>query len=160
MLLEVGHIGRAHGLTGEVVVELVSNVEDRVAAGRELLTEEGRTLRVRSSSLLPGRAGTANQFWLVSFVGVEDRDAAEQLRGCVLRGERGQRPDGLWVDELIGSTVHDSAGEPRGRVVSVEANPASDLLVLDSGALVPLRFVVSSQGGDVVVEAPEGLFDL
>jgi len=34
------------------------------------------------------------------------------------------------------------------------------LLVLDGGALVPMVFVVSSESGVVVVDPPEGLFDL
>ena len=43
---------------------------------------------------------------------------------------------------------------------TVEVNPASDLLVLDGGALVPLRFVVSTDDGVVTVDPPDGLFDL
>jgi hypothetical protein len=42
----------------------------------------------------------------------------------------------------------------------MENNPASDLLVLESGALVPLRFVVDVVAGvRVLVDVPEGLFD-
>jgi 16S rRNA processing protein RimM len=44
--------------------------------------------------------------------------------------------------------------------VSVLANPAADLLELESGALVPSNFVVSNADGVIVVDAPEGLFDL
>ena len=47
----------------------------------------------------------------------------------------------IWIDQLFGAEVVDAAGVVRGAVVEVEANPASDLLVLDSGALVPLTFV-------------------
>ncbi len=48
-----------------------------------------------------------------------------------------------------------------GTVESVEANPASDLLVLDGGALIPLRFVVEHEPGvRVTVEVPDGLLDL
>ena len=48
-----------------------------------------------------------------------------------------------------------------GTVVSVEANPASDLLVLDGGALIPLRFVVGNEPGvRVTVDVPDGLLDL
>ena len=44
---------------------------------------------------------------------------------------------------------------------SVEANPASDLLVLAGGPLIPLRFVVSTEPGvRVVVDIPDGLLDL
>jgi 16S rRNA processing protein RimM len=42
----------------------------------------------------------------------------------------------------------------------VQANPASDLLVLDTGALVPVRFVVERLVDALVVDAPQGLFDL
>ena len=44
--------------------------------------------------------------------------------------------------------------------MGVEANPASDLLVLDSGALVPLTFVTSVDPNvRVDVDVPEGLFE-
>ena len=44
---------------------------------------------------------------------------------------------------------------------AVEANPASDLLVLESGGLIPLRFVTESDAaaGTLVVDIPEGLLD-
>jgi 16S rRNA processing protein RimM len=65
----------------------------------------------------------------------------------------------LYVHELIGCTVVDQGGTARGTVTSVEANPASDLLVLDSGALVPARFVTECRDRTVRVEVPEGLFE-
>jgi 16S rRNA processing protein RimM len=44
--------------------------------------------------------------------------------------------------------------------VDVEANPASDLMVLDSGALVPLTFVVAVEANRrVEIDPPEGLFE-
>ena len=46
----------------------------------------------------------------------------------------------------------------RGTVTAVEANPASDLLVVDGSHLVPVRFVVSHSPGRVVVDVPEGIF--
>jgi len=45
-------------------------------------------------------------------------------------------------------------------VTAIEANPASDLLVLDGGGLVPMVFVVESQPGRVVIDPPDGLLDL
>jgi 16S rRNA processing protein RimM len=45
-------------------------------------------------------------------------------------------------------------------VVDVESNPASDILVLDSGALVPLTFVTSVEANvRIDVDVPEGLFE-
>jgi 16S rRNA processing protein RimM len=77
----------------------------------------------------------------------------------VLRAEGIDDPDALWVHELIGAVVVESDGTERGRVVSIEANPAADLLVLDDGHLVPIGFVVATGGGRVVVDPPAGLFD-
>ena len=64
------------------------------------------------------------------------------------------------MHELIGSPVVDTAGNALGRVVGVEANPAHDLLVLDTDALVPMVFVVERTRRRVVVDPPDGLFEL
>jgi 16S rRNA processing protein RimM len=152
--LEVGRIGRAHGLRGEVVVTPVSNIADRFATGATLWVD-GEAMVIVSSRPNQHR-------FVVRFDGVEDRNGAEALRGKVVEAEpRADAPDGeLWVHELIGSEVRDRAGAELGRVVSVEANPAHDLLVLDDGALVPMVFVVSAESGVVVIDPPDGLFDL
>jgi 16S rRNA processing protein RimM len=97
--------------------------------------------------------------WIVAFEGIPDRNTAETFRGLVLRAEPLDDPDALWVHELVGARVEEQDGTERGTVTAVEANPASDLLVLDTGALVPLRFVVSHEAGRVVIDAPAGLFD-
>ena len=161
-LLEVGHVTRAHGLRGEVVVRLVSNVAERMSPGSALWCK-GSPVIVEKSRPLPGKRDgqeDASGFWLVSFAGVLTREAAEQLAGAELRAEAREEDGGLWVHELIGSEVWSVSGERHGRVTAVQANPASDLLVLEDGALVPLRFVVDAKEGRVTVDAPEGLFEL
>ena len=155
-LLEVGRIDRAHGVRGEVVVSLVTNRTERLQPGAELRAD-GASLVVRSARAFGDR-------WLVAFEGCEDRDAAERLRSTVLLAAPLEGTGELWVHELIGAEVVCSEGLARGKVVAVQANPASDLLVLDSEALVPVTFVVSLSGaGDgpsrIVVDAPEGIFE-
>ena len=142
---------KAHGIRGEVIVDLVTNHPERVDPGTMLETDRG-PLKVLHSSLHQGR-------YIVAFDGILDRNQAEQLRGEILRAEPLDAGDELWIHELIGSAVVDTAGRPLGTVQSVEANPASDLLVLDGGGLVPLRFVVDRQAGKVTVDPPEGLLD-
>ena len=66
----------------------------------------------------------------------------------------------LWVHKLIGAQVVEIDGTDRGTVVSVIANPASDLLELEDGHLVPLTFVTDFDSNIVHVDAPDGLFDL
>jgi len=152
-LLEVGRIAKAHGLNGEVNVVLTTNRTERLDPGSVLRTDRG-DLKVASSRPHGDR-------WLVRFSGHDGRTAAEALRGVVLRSEPLDDPDELWVHELIGSRVISADGVERGTVSSVQDNPAADLLVLDSGALVPIVFVVDGPTDGVIhVEVPDGLFDL
>ena len=152
--LEVGRVGRAHGLRGEVHVVAVTNRPERFAAGSRLYVGE-RALVV--SSARPSGSG-----WVVRFAGVDGREAAEALRGLTVHGDAaGDAPEGeLWVHEVIGAEVRDRAGARIGVVDAVQANPAHDLLVLDTGALVPMVFVVEHEPGVVVVDLPDGLLDL
>jgi 16S rRNA processing protein RimM len=135
-----------------VAVEAVTNrPERRFLAGAVLQSEKGRF------EVIAGRPHQGR--WLVAFKGVDDRNAAEALRGLVLRAAPIQEEGALWAHELIGAAVVDTAGTSYGTVESVEANPASDLLVLAGERLVPLTFVVAHEPGRVVIDPPAGLFD-
>ena len=58
--------------------------------------------------------------------------------------------------------MRDATGAELGLVASVEANPASDLLVLESGGLIPVRFVTGhdADARTVDVDIPDGLLEL
>jgi 16S rRNA processing protein RimM len=161
-LLEVGRVARPHGLLGEVVVALVTNRTERLSPGTELTCRLAdapggpapltRILKVRSSRAFQGRH-------LVVFEGVHTREAADELREALLLAPAIADPDALFVHDLVGSQVVEVDGTLRGQVVAVQANPASDLLVMEDGNLVPLRFVVGWEDGRLVVDVPAGLFD-
>lgn len=143
---------KPHGLTGEVVVELWTDMTERLAVGFVLGTDAGE-LRVERARPHQGRH-------LVRFEGVADREHAEDLRGVVLHAEPMEVEGTMWVHELVGADAVTSDGRALGTVVAVEANPASDLLVLEGGGLVPLRFVTSFEPGvRVTVDIPDGLVD-
>jgi len=151
-LLEIGRIGRPHGLRGDVTVSLMSNRPERLSPGSRLHTDLG-PLTVASARPHASR-------YVVAFHGVGSREQAEPLRGLVLRAAPLDDPDELWAHELIGAEAFDQAGARRGEVVAVLANPASDLLELDSGALVPARFVTAlTPRVRVDVDVPVGLFE-
>jgi 16S rRNA processing protein RimM len=152
-LLQIGHVVRPHGLKGEVIVSLSTNREERLDPGSVLTTRNRRELRVLRASAHKGRH-------IVAFEGVTDVNAAEELRGTGLFAAPLEDPSELWVHKLIGSRVEDGEGRLLGIVQAVEANPASDLLVLEDGGLVPLRFVVGHDPGvSVTVDVPDGLLD-
>jgi len=149
----VGRIAKAFGIRGEVIVDALSNRPGRFAAGAVLLAG--------STELVVTRAHLHGQRWIVAFSGVGTRREAEELRGQVLKAEAQPTKRGeLWVHEMVGSSVFDAAGARLGEVTAVEANPASDLLVLDSGGLIPLTFVLESAAGRIVVDPPPGLLEL
>jgi 16S rRNA processing protein RimM len=153
-LLEIGQVVRPHGLSGEVVVSLVTNRLERLEPGSLLVaTATGRefTLEVLSSRPHQRR-------YLVRFAGVNDHDAAEAIRGVVLHAEPLEDPEALFVHDLIGRELIDQHGISHGPVRTIQANPASDLLVVDDG-YVPMRFVTEVRDGSVVVEVPDGLFE-
>ncbi len=91
---------------------------------------------------------------------MDSREAAEAVRGVVLSAEALDDPDAFWVHELIGASVVDADGTERGRVVSVVANPASDLLELEGGALGTSASSPAAHGGRIEVEVPEGAVGL
>jgi 16S rRNA processing protein RimM len=160
-LVEVGRIARAHGLRGEVAVDLITDRDERVAPGSVLHTDAGPLVVAASRSQLKKAGHTPRTHWVVAFEGRSSREAAEALRGLTLRAEPIDDPDELWVDDAVGAeVVLASGGEPVGTCVSVLANPAADLLELDTGALVPVVFVIDRQPGRIIIDPPDGLLDL
>lgn len=159
-LREVGRIGRAHGVHGGLYVSLITDRVERIAPGARLLAGT-RWLTVTES-----RPQSRDLHFLVHFEGIDDRTAAEKLTNSVLMaeplpaGDDAGGDDSLWVHDLIGSRVVDQDGTDRGTCVAVIDNPAHDILELDSGALIPVIFVVTCRDGVTTVAPPPGLFDL
>lgn len=150
--LEVGRIERAHGLRGEVVVHLVTNmVAERTAVGAELWAE-GRALQVAA-------ARPHGRRWLVRFAGIDDRTGAEELRGSTLTAPPLDRDAEVFVHELIGRRLIDQDGVDHGEIASMVENPAADLLELADGRLVPLTFYRRHDDEQVHVDVPPGLLD-
>jgi len=106
------------------------------------------------------------QGYLVALRGVGDRDQADALRGEEVRVDRAELPaleaGEMYAIDLIGYQVSDPQGTVRGVVEDLEEAGPQDLLRLDGGTLVPLALVteVQPQARRIVVDAPEGLFDL
>jgi 16S rRNA processing protein RimM len=167
MQLVVGRIGRAHGVKGEVSVEVRTDDPDRrYAPGSALVTEpaERGPLTVLAAREHHGRL-------LVRFDGIDDRTAAEALRGTLLvvdSAEVGDTEDGEWWDhDLVGLVALTPDGATLGTVTDVVHVPGAPLLAIDhDGREVLVPFVtaivpeVDVAGGRVVVDPPEGLLDL
>jgi 16S rRNA processing protein RimM len=151
--LEVGRITKTHGVRGDLLVLLTTERTERLEPGTVLHTDRGDLTVVRSSP--------HHDRWIVHFDGIDVREEADAWRGVVLRAEPVDGDeDELWVHQLIGSSVSLPDGTPVGTVEEVQANPAADLLVLDTGALVPVVFVTEHTDATVTIDPPDGLLDL
>ena len=151
-MLEVGRIIKAHGLRGQVIVDLWTDRHERMVPGVELSTERGPVLVM---------AAAAHQDrFIVSFDRITSREDADEWRGVVLSAPRIDDDDVIWIDQLFDAEVYDAEGVLRGVVIDIESNPASDILVLDNGALVPLTFVTNVEANTRIdVDVPDGLFE-
>jgi 16S rRNA processing protein RimM len=170
----VGRIGRAHGVRGEVGIDLrTDEPERRFGPGERLLTETApaRTLTVTTTRWHSGRL-------LVKFAEVSDRTAAEEFRNVLVLAdvpddERPADPDEFYDRDLVGLAVRTTDGATAGTVGtvgtvgSVVHLPAQDLLEIrrtdGRTVLVPLVTelvpIVELDEGYVVVADRPGLLD-
>lgn len=164
----VGRIVRAHGTTGEVVVEVLSDAPDRFAVGVRVEAgdpegERRRLLTVRKTRDDRGKL-------LVSFKGIRDRDAAAALRGALLSiagTEAAPPPEGTYYDwQLEGLEVVDEDGGRLGTLARVVERAGNDLWVVDTGrgeTMVPAveEFIrsVDLERGRIVIHVIPGLFE-
>ncbi len=122
----VGVVTKAHGLRGEVAVEIRSDNPERFRPGARVHTAEGRELTVATSHVHGART-------LIRFEEVPDRDAADALRGTTLVVPASWLPelsdDEYWPSQLEGCEVITEAGRDLGTIRDVIANPANDLWV-------------------------------
>jgi 16S rRNA processing protein RimM len=147
----VGKITRAHGLKGELSVEVRSDNPERFAAGTSVFLEDGRALSIAGTHQHGKRL-------LLTFEGVGDRTAAEALQGQLLMVPEAWLPDlpegEYWPHQLEGCTVITESGRDLGVLIEVIPNPANDLWVARDAegveTLIPaIRDVVADVALDV-----------
>lgn len=166
----VGVAVRAHGLRGELVVEVhTDSPDERFAVGASLVAQRpgarAGTLTVESARPHSGRL-------LVRFVEAPDRDSAEALRGTRLLVPAevigpSEDDEAFHVHQLEGLRAELADGTVVGSVREVLHGPGGDMLVLArperSDALVPFVLAivptVDLAAGRVVLTPPEGLLD-
>ncbi|MBN3930928.1 ribosome maturation factor RimM [Streptomyces verrucosisporus] len=168
MQLVVARIGRAHGIKGEVTVEVrTDEPEARLAPGAVLATDPASTgpLAIESGRVHSGRL-------LLRFEGVRDRTAAEALRNTLLIAEvdpeeTPEDPDEYYDHQLVDLDVVTRDGTPVGRIEEIAHLPHQDLLVVrrPDGGEVLVPFVgeivpeIDLDGQRAVIDPPPGLID-
>jgi 16S rRNA processing protein RimM len=168
--LVIGRVVKPHGLRGEVVVEVLSDDPDRFEPGLELATGDPEVPAAPSRPLRVAATRRHQGMLLVTFAGLADRDAVEDLRGELLTipfgAARPLGPDEFWSHQLTGLAVVDHSGAEVGSVAEVLPGAAHDLLQIrlaaGGEALVPAvaaLVTVDLDAGRIVVADLPGLLD-
>jgi 16S rRNA processing protein RimM len=168
VLVTVGRIGRAHGIRGEVSVDVrTDSPELRFADGARLTTEP-----VGAGPLVVGHTRWHSGRLLVRFDGVSDRAVAEGLRGVRLLAEVGEDerlddPEEFFDHQLVGLHAVTTAGDAVGDITEVLHLPGQDLLVVrrpdNRETLVPFVIDIVPEvdlaAARVVLDPPVGLLE-
>lgn len=175
--VEVGRVLGAHGVRGEVAVESFSDVPERFAAGSELLAVPvpgGATRSTPPRRLIVEAVRLHRGGLLIRFREVEDRDAAEALRGALLEVPREAvpaAPEDTWYHfQLVGCRCRDARRGDLGEVVEVVEDGGGVLLAVEGtvegeGRRLLVPFVrevvreVDTEEGRIEVDLPEGLIE-
>ncbi len=165
-LLLVGHIARAHGIRGQVIVNPETDFADeRFTVGATLLVgAEARPMRIASARIQQGRP-------VIALEGVESIDDAESLAGAELKmpaDALGALPAGTYYrHDLVGCQVQDTEGRIIGEVAAVEGPMNGSRLVINAPhgeVLIPLVAAICVEvdpgARRIRVAAPEGLIQL
>ncbi len=161
----MGSIARAHGLAGEVVVDVWSEAPERFQAGRAV------TARLPGGAAREMVVETARPFGerlLVRFAGIATRTQAEALRGAdltVARRDVAPAPEGAhYRFELVGLRVRTREGSRLGTVADVFATGSNDVIVVRGEGreillphLATVVLEIDREAGEMVVEIPPGL---
>ncbi len=164
-LVDVGYARRAHGIGGEVLVRPQTDDPERWVAGATFITDESPPRTLEATAVRPHHDDL-----LVRFAGIDDRDAADALRGTVFQiSATDRRPLGdaeFWPDDLVGATALGPEGQTLGTVTGVEFGEAQDRLVIETvdGSRIEVPFVsaivpaVDLEARVITVTPPHGLF--
>ncbi|MEV0964589.1 MULTISPECIES: ribosome maturation factor RimM [unclassified Streptomyces] len=168
MQLVVARIGRAHGIRGEVTVEVrTDEPELRLAPGAVLATEPASAgpLTIETGRVHSGRL-------LLRFEGVRDRNAAEALRNTLLIAEIDpealpEEPDEYYDHQLMDLDVVLADGTEIGRITEISHLPSQDLFIVErpDGSEVMIPFVeqivteIDLAAQKAVIDPPPGLVD-
>lgn len=131
-LVELGRVGRPHGIRGEVRVQLhFAQGDTLLGVASVVVSQKGKADRTYGViSARPAGKGV-----LLALEGVEDRDAADLLRGATISVPRGELPEPeegeYYLCDLMGARVVGPSGDV-GEVIEIRVHPSVDCLVIQT----------------------------
>jgi 16S rRNA processing protein RimM len=169
--LTVGRVVKAHGVTGELVVDVRTDDPEMRFAPGTVLRAKGSDRRERNYVVAAARPH-GNRL-LLRLDGVADRAAADALRGSLFVIDSEDlppidEPDTYYDHQLEGLLVRTTSGRDIGTVTEVLHTAAGELLAVNRAEadelLVPFVSAivtsVSLESRIVEIDPPEGLLEL
>ena len=162
---KIGIIGKAHGIKGELSIQIDDDIFDRVDAEYLVLKLDGifvpffmEEYRFKSDSVV-----------LVKFEGVDTQERARELTGVEVYfprelAEQDENAE-LSYSALVGYTLIDNnSGKVVGTIAYVDEQTINIMFELDDGKLIPaseeLIVDVDQQARTITLDIPEGILDL
>ena len=162
---KIGVIGKAHGVKGELSIQIDDDIFDRVDAEYLVLKLDGifvpffmEEYRFKSDSVA-----------LVKFEGVDTQERARELTGVEVYfprelAEQDENAE-LSYSALVGYTlIDDNSGKPVGTIAYVDEQTINIMFELEDGRLIPaseeLIVDVDQQARTITLDIPEGILDL
>ena len=162
---KIGVIGKAHGVKGELSIQIDDDIFDRVDAEYLVLKLDGifvpffmEEYRFKSDSVA-----------LVKFEGVDTQERARELTGVEVYfprelAEQNENAE-LSYSALVGYTlIDDNSGKPVGTIAYVDEQTINIMFELEDGRLIPaseeLIVNVDQQARTITLDIPEGILDL
>ena len=162
---KIGVIGKAHGVKGELSIQIDDDIFDRVDAEYLVLKLDGifvpffmEEYRFKSDSVV-----------LVKFEGVDSQERARELTGVEVYfprelAEQDENVE-LSYSALVGYTLIDSnSGKPAGTIAYVDEQTINIMFELEDGRLIPaseeLIVDVDQKNRTITLDIPEGILDL
>jgi 16S rRNA processing protein RimM len=161
----VGRLGRAHGIRGGIRIHTYHEQSDLLTEGMRLRVAVSKTV---SKNLVIKKV--YGQGDLLELEGIQDRNGAEELRGCEVEADRADfsalDDDEVYLVDFLGAQVRLPDGTPLGTIVAFGDNGAHPLADVkpENGDVVAMPFVpgiiveLDEEKKEVIVDPPEGLF--
>jgi len=165
--LIVGRAAKPHGVHGDILVEIITDFPERLTDGVKFGlggdSEPTEFFEVHRVRFHQGR-------WLLSVVGIRDREAIGAWRGRYLwlpEQSLDELPEGYYYEHhLVGLECRSPEGDVLGEVTGLDPGEGQSRLIIRRGTrefLVPyvpeIVSEVNLEGGHVVIDAPRGLLD-
>ncbi len=161
----IGKLGKAHGVKGEVTMQVEDDIFDRVDAEYLVLELDG----IMVPFFMEEYRFKSDETALIKFEDIDTQERARELTGTLVyfpRAEAEEVSDGeLSYAQLVGYTLVDANTETAvGEIAAVDEQTINIMFELTDGRLIPaseeLIVDIDTDGHTIALNLPEGILDL